>query len=104
MHRNIVELLKILKEQLENHINFQEGLCSLVDEILNENILNSKECQILFNYIKYHRPIFKPTPEDLYELETIFSIIFLEKGYWGWYPGLKEPRLKWIDEHIELNS
>ncbi len=103
-NRNIVELLKLLKSELSKYKNFQDGLCFLVDEIYSNGILDSDDGIILFHYIDSYRHTFKPTPEDLYELENIFSPISLEKGSWGWYPGRKEPRLKWIDERIKIEG
>lgn len=103
-NRDIVELLKLLKSELINHEHFQDGLCFLVDEMYSNGILNSDEGITLFHYIESQRPTFKPTPEDLYELENIFSPISLEKGYWGWYPGKKAPRLEWIEERIKIDG
>lgn len=104
MNRNIIELLKVLKKELTEYNNFQEGLCSLIDKIFNSKTINKDEAVLIFKYIDNNRPTFKPTPDDIYEMETIFSIISLENGSWGWYPGLKDPRIEWIDERIKIEN
>jgi len=84
--RNNTELLKIIREhtsRLLTKSSYADGLCLVALRLHGENKLNLKETKHIIRYIKNNMPNNK-------------------KGY-GWEPGLIEPRLDWLDEHIEFN-
>lgn len=69
------------------------GLCNVVEQLLAENMINSKEFQYLEYYIKKHRPV------NIRTLQGGNS-----DGYFYWNRHKIKPRIKWLNKHIRKNS
>jgi hypothetical protein len=94
-YRSIHELLTILRDNasVENGL-IQSGLCCDVEQLLNSNIFTIVEAWTLLNYIKKYMPIYV-IPERFVNYKNYSN------GF-GWLPRKWKPRLKWLNEHIEL--
>lgn len=83
--RTIKELLQVM---LDNQEHFRTGLCELNICLYLRGYITCNEKCIIRNYINMHPP------------ENIVPGIFC----WYWERGEKEPRIKWLKDHIQLNS
>jgi len=84
--RNNTELLKIIRRhtpRLLNTPNSNDGLCLILSDLYAESILTLRETKYIRRYIMNNMPN--------------------SKNSYGWKPGLMEPRLDWLDEHINFN-
>lgn len=86
--RDIKTLLKILLQQVckKNQDEFT-GMCGEVGLLHRKDIITYKEAESLIEYI-----------EDL-EPENVY----FHTGYY-WCPGLKEPRIEWINKRIKIEE
>ena len=80
--RTTKELLVIMLENINNG-RFQYGLCGLVDRLFNYNIIGGEEYNRLMTIIQENRP------KSTYD------------GEWYWKPGIKKPRVNWLNTQIE---
>jgi len=85
--RSIKELLKVL---LNNQWHYKtgacHGMCGWCFYLELEKIISDVELVDLLNYIRAN------PPETMFDKDYFFEI------------GKLEPRIKWIKEHIKLNS
>ena len=80
-NRSIKEILQLM---LKHQDYFSFGLCHWIAKLNSWNIINRKEYLIIYDYINSEKP----------------------KGssdFW-WEKGRIKPRLKWLEEHIKINS
>ncbi len=82
--RSIKELLQVM---LDNLILFDNGLCYWATELYHEELISYEERRILMNYIQNNKPSFS-------------SITSLVTGGYYWRAGKINPRIKWINKHI----
>lgn len=89
--RTINELLIILRDNMEVKTlwfglkkRITHGLCKETLFIFNENLIDSNEFYLLFSYIIQNRP----------NKNTMYS----------WSKSLYKPRIKWLNEQIELTK
>lgn len=81
--RHISELLQLL---LNNMDKFYEGLCQLSKDIRKDDVITSDEFHTLLEYI-----------DDGMNMEDVcWPYLFI--------PGKAEPRIKWLEERIELTK
>jgi hypothetical protein len=91
--RTIKELLTIM---LNNQNLFKDGLCIWASILCLNEIITPKERLVLKEYINNNRPNF-------YESKKAFvGYVSLSPYYWDMND--INPRLKWIEKHIELNK
>jgi len=88
--RSTIELLILLRNELIK-INSRQffllgGLCAVVRLMLQERIICATELYKLDNYIEKNRPKYK-----------------LNRLY-GWRPGFKPPRMRWLNKKINNNG
>lgn len=96
--RTIKELLELLLEEFELHIEIvngkevlknwenKYGLCYVIDCMKEDEIISLDECIELSNYIYVSRPRLS------------------SRSLWGWRPGIVISRRKWIKKHIKINN
>lgn len=90
--RTIKELLEIM---LENKDLFKNGLCSWVVLLYSYDRISNKEYLILMEYIENNRPsIFSSLNSFLSQISNSYY----------WKSGDINPRIKWIQKHIKINS
>lgn len=98
---DIHTLLIKVRGAYEREINKEErsrpGLCSVIHYLRIANRINRADYDILETYLKENRPSYKIKVYCPYnELQLIL-------GYW-WLPDSTKPRLRWLDNHIELTK
>lgn len=110
--RSIVELLEVLRDNIE----FMDlGLCSLTRILTLDGSLGFNEYAELMYYIGMHRPTYGYDPNTcslsalkknkvLKTIDREHLIKTIKIGNWGWLPGEIEPRLKWLNERIEIEK
>jgi len=110
--RSIVELLEVLRD----NIRFMNlGLCGLVRALTLDEFLSFSEYEELLGYIESRRPTYKYDPCECSfselaskkALKTVDRKSLIEgiiAGKWGWLPGEVEPRLRWLNERIEIEK
>jgi len=79
--RSKVELLKLLRENLHSDL-FRDGLCHLIQDMLIEEIIDSKEKKILSRLLNNNSP---------------YKFI----GTYWWFPSKRTERHKFLQELIE---
>lgn len=100
--RNIVELLELVYDELEKYTDFENGLCELIIEIFEAEILEDDELELLNNYIEEYRPSIIDSKESKEYFNEID--IYYNPKNWGWLPHFKGPRLKWLKERIQIEK
>lgn len=94
--KSIKELLQLM---LSNTHRCFAGLCALANVLVNCEIITDGEYAILLKYIQDN----SPTGDIAVYSKGCFNTWYHVAGYW--YPRyIKEPRIKWLKEHIELNN
>lgn len=89
--RTIKELLQIM---LDRQDLFSAGLCNWVNRMYYCDIITYEERIALHGYIRENRPS---------KYSSINSFIHRNFLYYWSYDDIS-PRIKWIKEHIKLNS
>lgn len=88
--RTTKELLKVVL----NNINMiTGGLCGIVNELYNIDIISFEESKKLLEYIKDNRP---QKGSRLYQYRSPITIA------WYWTICAKEPRIRWLKYHIRI--
>jgi len=88
--RNINELLIILRKEVDD--NLVSGMCVSINCLLTridfngKGIVTCEECNMLRFYLRSNKPT------------------GIEIGVYWFKIGLKQPRLNWLDEHINLTK
>jgi hypothetical protein len=85
MKRTIKELLELV---LENIGMMRLGICSVVWDLYNDDVITLDEYNDLNDYIDDNRG------SHYYRLERCYF----------WKPGLKRPRIAWLKKQIKLNT
>lgn len=101
--RNIIELLEILKESIISAKEFS-GLCLQTHRLFEKKIITFSEESCLDEYIDSNRPIYEPKNTREYLWLVAKGYDFIENDKWGWKPGLKKCRIKWLEERIEYEQ
>lgn len=83
--KSINELLVLLKEEIVANSSFSYGMCGSITNLEDSRSITAEEVINLRNYLR------KNSPTSVMD------------AFW-WISGDKEPRLKWLDEHIKLNT
>jgi len=81
--RSIKDLLQVM---LDNQDLFETGLCLWNTRLWKEGLITTREYLLLHIYFRQN------TPAHYYDLEDC---------YW-WDGGFIEPRIEWINEHLNL--
>ena len=106
--RELSELLKIAKKEY-NKVNIEyAGLCGLFMTMYFEDIITADEHKLLKDYIdnylsKEHK-FFYHMDKYNFNVKQYYKDRLYSKGAYGWKPGLKGARNKWLDRHIKLNE
>ncbi len=87
--QELIKLLEKLKHYVIEYTNEQEdmlysGLCIYVVQLETKGIISIHESAYLRSYIKSNMPLY---PQNI---------------KYGWMPYESEPRIKWIDEQIDI--
>ena len=89
--RTKIQLLLMLRHNVDVESDFY-GMCSCISIMLCTQI-EWKECDILLNYLRKHKPL----------RAHIRSFLGTDIRYQYWWKiGLKEPRLRWLDRRIKI--
>ena len=89
--RSIKELLQVM---LDNQQFFDAGLCLWALHLQTRIIITWEETQKVLSYIKANRP-------SKWSSRAAFKY---RNSEYFWTIGDIEPRLKWLEKHIKLNS
>jgi len=89
--RNVKELLELM---LENKTLFSSGLCNWAHNLYYYNKITLNEYNLLDRYIASNRPKWYSSIDACKHKDNLYF----------WEPKNIEPRLKWINKHIKLNS
>jgi len=84
--RSIKTLLELL---LDNQQFFCTGLCSWIKSLYSCGFINLGEYNLLIDYLEIHKPNLEQNKK--------------KRLYW-WPMCVLKYRVKWIEEHIKLNS
>ena len=98
--RKLIDLLILLKNCVipdENNL-INSGLCYEVSHLNYHSIINKFERDKLISYIKDNMPEYAIPDNDYANLNRNFNRI-----EFGWLPELWQPRLEWLNVHIEMN-
>ena len=85
-HRNIIQLLEMVKTQIENDTRIwhsSNGICDVLNHLMLFGYINGKEYYLITDYLKNN------TPQNL------------DFGPYWFKPRLAQPRLDWINEQIQ---
>lgn len=85
INKTTIELLELLKETIKEDKKII-GMCRCVHIMHLKNKINKEEYLLLNKYISDNDPGFRS----------------LKSLYHWWYPGLKKPRIEWLEEHINF--
>jgi len=91
---SIVALLSLLLANINRIRGPISGLCSLATYLKHNEVIKYKECLLIKNYIKLNEPF-------LSKIKNIKDVIDGANHYF-WKRGDKEPRRKWLNQHIKL--
>ena len=90
--RTIHELLILLRDNIKPKRKFlfwkriESGLCLEKARLENDGLINEEEYYLLSDYLRYNLP-----PREV-------------NFYFCWKPKLWKPRLKWLNQQIELTK
>ena len=90
----MINVKKLLEIMLENKKLFDSGLCGWADNLYCYDKISYIERITLRVYIQFNRPKW---------YSSIDAYNHKDNSYF-WKPENIEPRLKWINKHIKLNS
>lgn len=81
----LIKVMEIILTHLKECKIFKYGLCDLVYQLKwSPNRISCEGKSIFDEYLRIHEP---PTLVD---------------QYYYWKPGLKEPRIEWLEKHLEI--
>lgn len=93
MERNINELLKLMLKNFQES-DFHRGLCYCALGMNIDLIINDEEYYEIRKYIQDNRPTLYSSLQAFRNRNNSFY----------WHKGLKKPRIKWLNKHINLTS
>lgn len=92
----IVEILQLLLDNFDKYFYDEKtkkgsmGMCDMLLDMAFDGLIYFTECQEAREYI------ISNTPEHM--------ILNNRQNKWAFKPGLKEPRIKWLEEEIKMLS
>ena len=101
--RSTKELLEVMKEHVWMFnplftVSPPRGLCTLAVKLYLKNIITIKEFIHIEDYIRENKP------SVLSDWDSLIHRITNPFSEYYWKEGEIEPRIKWIEKHIEKNS
>ena len=102
----LLEILKLVKQemlerkhvyQLDERGPFYIGICAAVQTLRNNNIIAGNDFTLIHSYVKS----VTKTRKVFYNCN---GEKVSDKNQFVWSPFNIEPRIKWLDKHIKLNS